>query len=656
MSDSNKKERISYLVDVLNKASKAYYDEADEIMTNYEYDALYDELLLLEEETGFIRDDSPSVNVGYEVRTSLPKVTHESKMLSLNKTKDNDEIATWLGDKTGLLSWKLDGLTVVLTYEKGLLKQAVTRGNGIIGEDVTPNVKVCKNVPKKIEFTGKLVVRGEAVIKYSDFTKINEAILDADAKYKNPRNLCSGSLRQLDSSITANRNVYVYIFSLASVSGEDFGNSRDNQMKWLSEIGFDTVDYRIVNRAKVKDEIENYRKEIADFDIPSDGLVLTYDDIEYSSTLGTTAKFPRDAIAFKWEDQQADTRLLDIEWSPSRSGLLNPIAVFEPVELEGTTVSRASVHNVSIAEKLELGIGDVVRVYKANMIIPQISDNITRSGLKDVPSHCPVCGSKTRIDDEKGTRTLRCDNPECPAKNVKKMVLFVSKDAMNIDGLSESGILKLMGKGFIHSWRDIFEISKHKDDIVTMEGFGEKSYNNLISSIDKARNTTPARLLYSLGIPGIGVVNAGAIAKACRNKWNEIINLHEKALLEIDGIGDILSKDYVKFFNDENNKNDVNKLVEELQIDESYEDTGKKLEGKLFVITGSLKYYENRSALKREIETQGGKVTGTVTSKTDYLITNDISSGSSKNKMAAELNIPIIDEIKIMDMLDKSTK
>ena len=656
MSDSNKKERISYLVDVLNKASKAYYDEADEIMTNYEYDALYDELLLLEEETGFIRDDSPSVNVGYEVRTSLPKVTHESKMLSLNKTKDSDEIATWLGDKTGLLSWKLDGLTVVLTYEKGLLKQAVTRGNGIIGEDVTPNVKVCKNVPKKIEFTGKLVVRGEAVIKYSDFTKINEAIEDADAKYKNPRNLCSGSLRQLDSSITANRNVYVYIFSLASVSGEDFGNSRDNQMKWLSEIGFDTVDYRIVNRAKVKDEIENYRKEIADFDIPSDGLVLTYDDIEYSSTLGTTAKFPRDAIAFKWEDQQADTRLLDIEWSPSRSGLLNPIAVFEPVELEGTTVSRASVHNVSIAEKLELGIGDVVRVYKANMIIPQISDNITRSGLKDVPSHCPVCGSKTRIDDEKGTRTLRCDNPKCPAKNVKKMVLFVSRDAMNIDGLSESGILKLMGKGFIHSWRDIFEISKHKDDIVTMEGFGEKSYNNLISSIDKARNTTPARLLYSLGIPGIGVVNAGAIAKACRNKWNEIINLHEKALLEIDGIGDILSKDYVKFFNDENNKNDVNKLVEELQIDESYEDTGKKLEGKLFVITGSLKYYENRSALKREIETQGGKVTGTVTSKTDYLITNDISSGSSKNKMAAELNIPIIDEIKIMDMLDKSTK
>lgn len=528
MSDSNKKERISYLVDVLNKASKAYYDEADEIMTNYEYDALYDELLLLEEETGFIRDDSPSVNVGYEVRTSLPKVTHENKMLSLNKTKDSDEIATWLGDKTGLLSWKLDGLTVVLTYEKGLLKQAVTRGNGIIGEDVTPNVKVCKNVPKKIEFTGKLVVRGEAVIKYSDFTKINEAILDADAKYKNPRNLCSGSLRQLDSSITANRNVYVYIFSLASVSGEDFGNSRDNQMKWLSEIGFDTVDYRIVNRAKVKDEIENYRKEIADFDIPSDGLVLTYDDIEYSSTLGTTAKFPRDAIAFKWEDQQADTRLLDIEWSPSRSGLLNPIAVFEPVELEGTTVSRASVHNVSIAEKLELGIGDVVRVYKANMIIPQISDNITRSGLKDVPSHCPVCGSKTRIDDEKDTRTLRCDNPECPAKNVKKMVLFVSRDAMNIDGLSESGILKLMGKGFIHSWRDIFEISKHKDDIVTMEGFGEKSYNNLISSIDKARNTTPARLLYSLGIPGIGVVNAGAIAKACRNKWNEIINLHEK--------------------------------------------------------------------------------------------------------------------------------
>lgn len=656
MSDSNKKERISYLVDVLNKASKAYYDEADEIMTNYEYDALYDELLLLEEETGFIRDDSPSVNVGYEVRTSLPKVTHESKMLSLNKTKDSDEIATWLGDKTGLLSWKLDGLTVVLTYEKGLLKQAVTRGNGIIGEDVTPNVKVCKNVPKKIEFTGKLVVRGEAVIKYSDFTKINEAIEDADAKYKNPRNLCSGSLRQLDSSITANRNVYVYIFSLASVSGEDFGNSRDNQMKWLSEIGFDTVDYRIVNRTKVKDEIENYRKEIADFDIPSDGLVLTYDDIEYSSTLGTTAKFPRDAIAFKWEDQQADTRLLDIEWSPSRSGLLNPIAVFEPVELEGTTVSRSSVHNVSIAEKLELGIGDVVRVYKANMIIPQISDNITRSGLKDVPSHCPVCGSKTRIDDEKGTRTLRCDNPECPAKNVKKMVLFVSRDAMNIDGLSESGILKLMGKGFIHSWRDIFEISKHKDDIVTMEGFGEKSYNNLISSIDKARNTTPARLLYSLGIPGIGVVNAGAIAKACRNKWNEIINLHEKALLEIDGIGDILSKDYVKFFNDENNKNDVNKLVEELQIDESYEDTGKKLEGKVFVITGSLKYYENRSALKREIETQGGKVTGTVTSKTDYLITNDISSGSSKNKMAAELNIPIIDEIKIMDMLDKSTK
>ena len=645
--------RILELIEILNKASKAYYDDASEIITNYEYDAMYDELLALEEETGIVMANSPSINVGYTVKSELPKVHHESRMLSLNKTKDRDELKDWLGEQTGLLSWKLDGLTIVLTYEEGKLMQAVTRGNGDIGELITDNAKAFKNIPYTIGNKGKTVVRGEAVIKYSDFEKINEAIDDADAKYKNPRNLCSGSVRQLDSRITAERSVYFYAFSLYEAEGVDFDNKRSNQMKWLADMGFDVVEYVVVDKNNLIDEVDIYEERIATYDIPSDGLVLVLEDMEYAASLGRTAKYPKDAIAFKWRDQQANTVLREIEWSPSRTGLLNPVAIFDSVELEGTTVSRASVHNINIMEDLQLGIGDTITVYKANMIIPQISDNLTRSGKIEIPPLCPVCGGPTKVKEDNGTKVLTCTNPECLAKHVKKFSLLVSRDAMNIEGLSEAGLLKFIGKGILKNLADIFDLKDHKEEIIQMEGFGEKSYNKLIQSIDNARNTTPARLLYSLGVPGIGVTTSNQIARACHNKWETIENLDEEGLLSIDKIGSVMSADYLAFFADEDNRETINNILERVNLDESYEERGSELDGLTFVITGSLEHYENRKLLKEDIEEQGGKVTGSVTGETDYLITNDTTSGSAKNKKAKELGVAIIDEEEILRMLGK---
>ncbi|MBQ6455660.1 MAG: NAD-dependent DNA ligase LigA [Mogibacterium sp.] len=656
----DKRARIDHLVEVLNEASRAYYDEAAEIMTNYEYDEMYDELLALEDETGYVRDDSPSVNVGFETQTSLPKVTHETRMLSLNKTKDRDELRAWLGDHEGLLSWKLDGLTVVLTYEGGRLARAVTRGNGSQGELITANALACRNVPKVISFKGSAVIRGEAVIKYSDFNRINEAIDDANAKYKNPRNLCSGSIRQLDPAVTASRSVYFYAFTLTSVAAvpgsedaadPELARSLTRRMEWMRDQGFDVVPYVRVNADNLISAVDDYEAQIPDFDIPSDGLVLSYEDLVYAGTLGSTAKFPRHSIAFKWRDQQAETVLRHIEWSPSRTGLLNPVAVFDPVELEGTTVSRASVHNISIMEDLELGIGDTVRVYKANMIIPQIAGNITRSGNMEIPDSCPVCGGPTRIVDDQGTRTLICANPDCIAKHVKKFSHFVSRDAINIEGLSEAGLLKLIGIGAIKSFADLFRLRDHEEDIVAMEGFGRKSYDNLIASAEKASHTTPARLLYSLGVPGIGVANSNSIARACFNKWSGIESLREDDLTAIDGVGTVMAGDYVRFFDDENNKAVIADLLTVLELDESYEAAGSGLEGKTFVITGSLNHYASRKELKAEIEAEGGKVAGSVSSKTDYLITNDPGSGSSKNRAARELGVAIITEEEIIEML-----
>lgn len=650
MTLEEKRNRIDWLSDKLNEASRAYYADGIEIITNFEYDEMYDELLALEDETGYIREDSPSINVGYETAAGLPKIVHEIKMLSLNKTKDRDELREWLGDQTGLLSWKLDGLTVGLTYENGRLVQGVTRGNGVEGELITANTLVCENIPKTIPHKGRVIVRGEAVIRYSDFEKINEAIDDTDAKYKNPRNLCSGSIRQLDPAVTAERHVRFYAFTLTLSEGVDM-NSRRDKMEWMRTQGFDVVDYVMVDRNNLLDEIDKYEAAIPDFDIPSDGLVLTLEDSGYAKTLGETAKYPKDSIAFKWRDQNAETVLREIEWSPSRTGLLNPVAIFDPVELEGTTVSRASVHNINIMEDLALGIGDTVRVYKANMIIPQLSDNLTRSGNIEIPEVCPVCGGPTRIRDDEGTKTLICTNPDCLAKHVKSFEHFVSRDALNIEGLSESGLLKLIGTGAIRRFPDLFRLENHRDEIVSLEGFGEKSYDNLVASAERASHTTPARLLYGLGVPGIGVATSGVIARACRNNWNEIQNLDEDALKDIDGVGAVMASDYTAFFADEDNKAMISELLTMLDIDESYEAAGTRVEGKTFVITGSLEHYSNRKELQAEIIAEGGKTTGTVSEKTDYLITNNPGSGSAKNRAARELGIEIITEDQAREML-----
>lgn len=651
MNLDDKKRRIEELIETLNEASAAYYDEASEIMSNYEYDALYDELESLEKETGYTPLNSPTKNVGYTVQSELPKERHRSRMLSLDKTKSREELAAWLGDHEGLLSWKLDGLTVVLTYEGGELVKAVTRGNGDIGEVITPNARVFVNVPKHIPYKGHAVIRGEAVITYEEFDRINEAIDDADAKYKNPRNLCSGSVRQLNSKITAERNVRFYAFTLSEADGVDYEGLRSNQMKWMGEQGFDVVEYVKVDNKSIFEAIDNYAERVHSFEIPSDGLVLTLEDLEYAATLGTTAKFPRDSLAFKWADQQAETILREIEWSPSRTGLLNPIAIFDPVELEGTTVKRASVHNLNIMETLKLGIGDTITVYKANMIIPQIGDNLTKSGNIELPSHCPVCDGATEVKLMTGTKVLTCTNPNCLAKQVKRFSLFVSRDALNIEGLSEQTLLKFIGLGYIKSFADIFRLENHRDEIVELDGFGKKSYDKLSSSIEKARHTVPARILVALGIPGVGVTTAAQIARACENKWTKISSLAYDELISVSGIGEVMARDYESFFADEHNKSVVLDLVGELDIDESYEKAGEALSGEIFVITGSLEHYKSRTELKKEIEAQGGKVAGSVSKNTSYLVTNNPESGSSKNKAAAELGVKIITEDEIRTML-----
>ena len=651
MNLDDKKRRIEELIETLNEASAAYYDEASEIMSNYEYDALYDELESLEKETGYTPLNSPTKNVGYTVQSELPKERHRSRMLSLDKTKSREELAAWLGNHEGLLSWKLDGLTVVLTYEGGELVKAVTRGNGDIGEVITPNARVFVNVPKHIPYKGHAVIRGEAVITYEEFDRINEAIDDADAKYKNPRNLCSGSVRQLNSKITAERNVRFYAFTLSEADGVDYEGLRSNQMKWMAEQGFDVVEYVKVDNKSIFEAIDNYAERVHSFEIPSDGLVLTLEDLEYAAKLGTTAKFPRDSLAFKWADQQAETILREIEWSPSRTGLLNPIAIFDPVELEGTTVKRASVHNLNIMETLKLGIGDTITVYKANMIIPQIGDNLSKSGNIELPSHCPVCDGTTEIKLMTGTKVLTCTNPNCLAKQVKRFSLFVSRDALNIEGLSEQTLLKFIGLGYIKSFADIFRLENHRDEIVELDGFGKKSYDKLSSSIEKARHTVPTRILVALGIPGVGVTTAAQIARACENKWAKISSLSYDELIAINGIGEVMARDYESFFADEHNKSVVLDLLGELDIDESYEKAGEALSGEIFVITGSLEHYKSRTELKKEIEAQGGKVAGSVSKNTSYLVTNNPESGSSKNKAAAELGVKIITEDEIRTML-----
>jgi len=640
----DKTARMKELIPLLNEAAKAYYQEDREIMSNFDYDKLYDELVLLERETGITLTGSPTAMVGYEALDELQKEAHESPMLSLDKTKDVETLREFIGDQKTLLSWKLDGLTIVLTYRDGSLSKAVTRGNGVVGEVITNNAMVFKNIPLQIAHKGELILRGEAIITYSDFEKINEQIEDVDARYKNPRNLCSGSVRQLNNEITAKRNVQFYAFSLVRAEGVDFENSRQKQFEWLAGQGFDVVEYRMVTADTLDDAIAYFSDKITRNDFPSDGLVALYDDIAYGDSLGSTAKFPRNAFAFKWKDEIRETTLKEIEWSPSRTGLINPVAVFEPVELEGTTVSRASVHNISILKELELGIGDKIQVYKANMIIPQIAENLTRSGDLEIPHVCPVCGQEARVVKTNGVESLYCMNTECQAKRIKSFTLFVSRDAMNIDGLSEATLEKFILKGFIKDFGDIFEIEKYRDEIVSMEGFGQKSYDNLIASIEKASHTTLPRLLYSLGISNVGIANAKMICKEFRYDLGKIIHATPEEISSIEGIGPVIAGTFTEYFADEDNMKRLEHLLSHLTFEEVKTESTQSLEGKQFVITGSVEHFANRSQLKEYIEERGGKVTGSVTSKTDYLINNDTTSSSSKNKKAKDLGIPILSE------------
>lgn len=641
----DKSERIKDLVELLNKANKAYYQEANEIMTNFEYDKLYDELVGLEKETGMVLSNSPTVNVGYQVVSQLSKEQHNSPMLSLDKTKEVGALADFAGDRKCLLSWKMDGLTVVLTYENGELVKAVTRGNGLVGEVITNNAKTFKNIPISIPYKGRLTLRGEAIIKYSDFEQINREIEDADSKYKNPRNLCSGSVRQLNSQVTAERNVNFVAFALINADDVDFGNSIEQQYKWMESQGFQVVEYRVVTRNSMEDAVKYFAGKIQTYDYPSDGLVLMFDDIEYGLSLGTTAKFPRNGIAFKWEDEQAETTLKYIEWSPSRTGLINPVAVFEPVELEGTTVSRASVHNISIMEELELGSGDRIKVYKANMIIPQISENLTKSGIDDLPKECPVCGYATEVKAENGIKTLYCPNSQCPAKHVKLFTLFVSRNGMNIDGLSEETLEKFIDAGYIKEFADIFHLDRYYEEIVATPGFGQKSYDNLMDSVEKARNVELSALIYSLGIPNIGSANAKLICKAFNNNIEKIRNASVEELIEIDGIGEIMAEKFCQYFADEDNIKKLDNLLKEVNIAEPEENTTpQNMDGLTFVITGSVEHFANRNELKSYIEKHGGKVTGSVSARTNYLINNDAMSASSKNKKAKQLGVEIVTE------------
>lgn len=646
-------ERIKYLVDILNQASKAYYAEDREIMSNLEYDTLYDELQKLEQETGVVLANSPTISVGYEAVDELPKERHESPMLSLGKTKSREELREWLQGKPAILSWKLDGLTIVLTYRDGKLAKAVTRGNGEIGEVITNNARTFKNIPLTIPFTGELVLRGEAVITYSDFERMNAEIEDTEARYKNPRNLCSGSVRQLNNEITAKRNVRFYAFALVSAGEVDFHNSREAQFRFLQEQGFEVVEHYEVTEENILDIVGLFEKKIAGYDIPSDGLVLTYEDIAYGQSLGRTAKFPRHSIAFKWADELRETTLKEIEWSASRTGLINPVAIFEPVELEGTTVSRASVHNISILRSLRLGIGDRITVYKANMIIPQIAENLTGSDNVEIPKTCPVCGGVTEIRQVNEVQSLYCTNEKCAAKRIKAFTLFVSRDAMNIDGLSEATLEKFVDMGFIHEYADLYHLDKYRDTIVEMEGFGEKSYQNLIESVNASRSTTLPRVIYGLGIANIGVANAKMLCRYFEYDMERMQNADVETLSAIEGVGEVIASAFAEYMGDEDNRQKIVRLMAELDVEKPAAGEGSQtLAGLNFVITGSLNHFANRNDLKDIIESKGGKVTGSVTGKTTALINNDVTSTSSKNKKAKELGVPILSEDDFLEKYD----
>lgn len=658
-------ERMLYLVDLLNKASSAYYNEDTEIMSNFEYDAYYDELCQLEEKEGIVLENSPTQKAGFEVVSNLQTAKHEFPALSLDKTKSRVSLIPWLNGKEGVLSWKMDGLTVVATYNNGKLISAVTRGNGYVGEIVTHNAKHFKGLPRTISFKKKLIVRGEAVMSYKDFETINNEIPNIESKYKNARNLASATVRLLDANKSAQRPISLFVFDLVFREGNNGENAlpklKSEQFKWLETLGFNVVEYKVVSGETIVKEIENFENKLLQNPFPSDGLVLIFNDDEYGKSLGMTGKFPRNGIAFKWKDETVSTKITDIEWSASRTGLLNPVAIFEPVEIEGTTVSRASVHNVSIAESLQLGIGSTVEVLKANKIIPQIAKTTKSTGKTFVPDICPICGHKTQIRENDGIKTLYCTNPECSAKHVGKYVHFCARDCMNILGMSEATVSKFIECGIIKEYADFFRFDKHPE-IKTMEGFGEKSFQKMISSSEEALNKADfVHIIHSFGIPNVGLGQAKLLKKAVEQWSYEMYPEFEMTYFDclarmsetfdfetIDGFGQIIAKSLLNWI-DKNMVKDTEvmnfiTLVPALWIPKKEEKKASAIAGKTFVITGSVNHYKNRDALKEFIESLGGKTSGSVSAKTDFLINNDVTSTSGKNKKAKELGVKIISE------------
>lgn len=648
INDSNVLEKMHKLISLIDKYRNEYYNEDREEVDNKEYDRLKDELDELERKAGFVLSNSPSLKVGCEVTSKLPKYTFKKPMLSLSKTKEVSGLQQFLSDKDGILSWKMDGLTVVVAYNNGELVSAITRGNGEIGEVITQNAKHFRNLPLRIPYKGKLVLRGEAVMTYSDFERINKGLVTSgDELKKNPRNLCSGTVRSVDSSVTKNRGVYWYAFELVSADCE-IPNDIDKQFKWLNNNGFDTVQFMVVNSSNVVQAVMQFESivESKKLDIPTDGLVLTYRDKKYGESLGVRAKSPRHSIAFKWEDEAVETKVIDIEWSPSRNGLITPVAIFEPVDIEGSTVSRASLHNVSIFAEKQLGYGDRIKVYKANMIIPQVLDNLDRTATCQIPGQCPCCGEPTVLhqDPKSGVYTLWCENSECAAKGTRSFEHFVARDAMNIDGVSTSTLNTLIECRIISDYASIYHINEHADEIINLEGFGYTSFMNIVNAVEKSRNVKPANLIYALGIPNIGLTTAKLICKHFGNDLVKTVTASYNDLINIDGIGDTIADSFTAYFADKNNAEAFVRLTKELNIIQEAVSNNTEMNGITICVTGDVHIFKNRRAIKDIVENLGGKLTGSVSKSTSYLVTNDTTSGSRKNKAAQEYGIPILTE------------
>jgi DNA ligase (NAD+) len=654
----DKNQRMQELIEKLNEASKAYYGSGKEIMSNFEWDRLYDELVQLEGETGIVMANSPTVNVGElnAVLSGFEKVRHEISVKSLDKTKDVDTLAAFIGGCPGIMSWKLDGLTIVLTYDNGELVKAVTRGKNGIGELITANARHFAGVPSVIPYKGRLNVRGEALISYADFEKVNASLPEGEEPYKNPRNLAAGSVRQLDSAEVKNRKVQLIVF--ASDHMED---THAKEFMWLQNMGFNVVSHIVVkDGSQVPVSVETFRSFMSDNPVPTDGLVLQFNETEYGRSLGETDKFPRDAIAFKWQDEEKETVVKEIFWSPARTGQITPVAVFEPVELEGTTVERASVHNVGILEQLSITPGDTITVYKANMIIPQVSGNNTMLGKAVIPETCPACGGRTEIRiGRDGSRQLYCTNQECSAKHVGRFVHAVKQDALNIVGMSEKTLEDLIDNGYLHTLADLFRLKEHAYPISQMEGYGRKSVDNMLNAVEAARHTDLQRLIYACGINLVGRTASRAICAYFGYDVVKTLNASFDELKSIEGIGDEIAGSYVEWFQNPANQEMFEDLLSEADLIVPQAPAVKEvaegkpgIRGRVIVITGDVYQFDNRSAFKAWVEAHGGKVTGSVSRNTDYLVTNTPNSGTTKNKKAQELGVEIITEQQIIDMVE----